>query len=86
MFSIVNRSKLLNSNVCGKCRTLITSYQTVSVQITISWTINATTTGRDLGSYIQQAITQTLNARQGHKRSYPTSYYFGSKCHTGTQA
>jgi len=36
MFSIVNRSKLLNSNVCGKCRTLITSYQTVSVQITIS--------------------------------------------------
>ena len=35
---------------------------------------------------IKQANTQALNATQGHKRSYQTSYYSCSKCHTGTQA
>ena len=35
---------------------------------------------------IKKAITLTLNATQGHKHSYQTSYYFDSKCHTGTQA
>ena len=40
---------------------------------------------RDTSVAIQQAITQALNATQGHKCSYLTSYYSGSKCHTGTQ-
>ena len=53
-------------------------------QATIPWTINATITGRHLGSY--QAMTQARNATQGHTHSYQTSYYSGSKCHTGTQA
>jgi len=35
---------------------------------------------------IKQTIPSALNATQGHKRNYQTSYYFGSKCHTGTQA
>ena len=41
---------------------------------------------RDTCVAIKQAIIQDLNATQGHKRSYQTSYYSGSKCHTGTQA
>jgi len=41
---------------------------------------------RDTSGAIKQAITHTLNATQEHKRSYQTSYYSGSKCHTGTQA
>ena len=43
---------------------------------------------RDISSAILQAITQALNATQGHKRIciYKTNYYSGSKCHTGTQA
>ena len=40
----------------------------------------------------QDTTHQALNARQGHKRSYPKSYYQpghnppGSNCHTGKQA
>ena len=40
----------------------------------------------------QDTTHLALNATQGHKRSYPTSYYqtghkpLGSKCHTRTQA
>ena len=30
---------------------------------------------RDTSAAINQAIPQTLNATQGHKRSYQTSYY-----------
>ena len=41
---------------------------------------------RDTSVAIKQAITLTLNAIQGHKRSYQTSYYSCYKCHTGTQA
>ena len=41
---------------------------------------------RDTSVAIKQDITQALNATQGHKRSYQTRYYSGSKCHTGTQA
>ena len=40
----------------------------------------------DTSVAITQAITQVLNATQGQKRSYHTSYYSCSKCHTGTQA
>ena len=54
-------------------------------QTTILWTINATITGRDLSSY-KKAITQALNVPQGHEHNYQTSYYLGSKFHTGTQA
>ena len=53
-------------------------------QATYPWTINATITGRHLGSY--QAMTQARNATQGHTRSYQTSYYLSSKCHTGMHA
>ena len=38
---------------------------------------------RDTSIAIKQAITPALNATQGHKCSYQTSYYLGSKCHTG---
>ena len=31
-------------------------------------------------------LIHALNATQGHKRSYQTSYNVGSKCHTGTLA
>ena len=41
---------------------------------------------RDTSVAIKQAITQALNTTQGHKRSYQTSYYSGSKCHTGTHS
>ena len=41
---------------------------------------------RDTSVAIKQAINQALNATQGHKQSCQTSYYSGSKCHTGTQA
>ena len=41
---------------------------------------------RDTSVAIKQAITQALNATQGHRRSYPTIYYSGSKWHKGTQA
>ena len=41
---------------------------------------------RDTRLAIKHAITQALNATQGHKRSYQASYFSGSKCHTGTQA
>ena len=38
--------------------------------------------------FYQQAITKALNATQEQMRSsfYQTSYYSGSKCHTGAQA
>ena len=39
----------------------------------------------DTNVAFKQAITSALNATQGHKRSYQTNYYFGPKCHTGTQ-
>ena len=32
------------------------------------------------------AIKQARNATQGHKHSYQSSYYSGTKCHRGTQA
>ena len=41
---------------------------------------------RDTFVAIKQAITLALNTIQGHKRNYKTSYYSGSKYHTGTQA
>ena len=41
---------------------------------------------RDTSLAIKQDIALALNATQGHKRSYQTSYYSCSKCHTGTQA
>ena len=41
---------------------------------------------RDTSVAIKQAISQALNATQGHKRSYQTSYLSGLKCNTGTQA
>ena len=40
----------------------------------------------DTSVAIKQDIYQAINPTQGHKRSYQTSYYQGSKCHTGTQA
>ena len=39
---------------------------------------------RDTSVAIKQAITQALNATQGHKRSYQTSYYPGSMSHRDT--
>ena len=54
-----------------------------SYQQAITLALNATQ--RHKRNYLQ-AITQALNATQGHKHSYKTSYYSGSKCHTGTQA
>jgi len=41
---------------------------------------------RDTSLPIKQAINRALNATQGEKRSYQTSYQWSSKCHTGTQA
>ena len=41
---------------------------------TIPRTINATTTGRDLGSYPTKLLIQVLNATQRHKHSYQTNY------------
>ena len=35
---------------------------------------------------IEQAITAAANATQGYKHSYQTSNFFGSNCHTMTQA
>ena len=41
---------------------------------------------RDTSVAIKQAITHTLNATQGHKRSYHTRYHSDSKCHKRIQA
>ena len=54
-----------------------------AIKKAITQALNAT---QDTSVAIKQAITQALNATQGHKRSYQTSYYPGSICHTGTQA
>ena len=38
---------------------------------------------RDTRVAIKQAITQAVNATQGHKLSDQTRYYTGYKCNTG---
>ena len=58
-------------------------YTSVAIKQAITSDLNATQGHKH--SSIKQAITLTLNATQGHKRSYQRSYYFSSKCHTGTQ-
>ena len=40
----------------------------------------------DTSVAIKQAINRALNATQGHKCNYQTSYQLSCKCHTGTQA
>ena len=54
----------------------------VAIKQDITQALNAT---RDTSVAIKQAITQALNAIQGHKHSYQTSYYSGSKFLIGTQ-
>ncbi len=49
----------------------------VAIQQAITQALNVTQ--RDTNIAIQQAITPALNVTQGHKHSYPTSYYSGSK-------
>ena len=50
----------------------------VAIKQVITLALNATQ--RDTSVAIKQVITLALNATQGHKCSYQTSYYSGSKC------
>ena len=59
------------------------SHTSKAITHTITQALNAT---KNTCLAITQAITQALNAAQEHKRSYQTSFYLGSKCHTGPQA
>ena len=79
----------LNFSFCSKCCTLKTLSQTLSVCISVAikhaFTL-AIMPHKDTSVATKQAITWALNVPQGHKLRYRTSYYAGSKCHTGTQA
>ena len=53
----------------------------VAIKQAITQALNAI---QDTNITIKLAITQALNAIQGHKHSYQTNYYSGSKFLTGT--
>jgi len=67
-------TQALNATQGNKC-----SYKNQA----ITSALNAT---QGHGIAFKQAITSALNATEGHKHRNKTSYYFGSKCHTRTQA